>query len=213
MDETGRTERIVVRFDLYKHRRKLQWASPNRQCLCKRKDSSLADTLKIYQYPLELSLSRNTLDFAMSADSRTVIVTTSHQDYDDIPLLELKLPEDAKDWCTVEVDNQGILSVSVSENQTGIDRETELTVTASILERTLHIAQKAETKEYYRDGEYMQLQAATKGKGINIVIMGDGFLQTDLDKGGYYETLSRQAEHYFSILNHTNLSGNILTST
>ena len=45
----------------------------------------------------------------MSADSRTVIVTTSHQDYDDIPLLELKLPEDAKDWCTVEVDNQGIL--------------------------------------------------------------------------------------------------------
>lgn len=163
----------------------------------KGKDSSLADTLKIYQYPLELSLSRKTLDFGMSAESRTVIMTTSHQDYDDIPLLELKLPEDAKDWCTVEVDNQGILSVSVSENQTGIDRETELTVTASILERTLHIAQKAETKEYYRDGEYMQLQAATKGKGINIVIMGDGFLQTDLDKGGYYETLSRQAEHYF----------------
>ena len=87
-------------------------------------------------------------------------MTTSHQDYDDIPLLELKLPEDAKDWCTVEVDNQGILSVSVSENQTGIDRETELTVTASILERTLHIAQKAETKEYYQDGEYMQLREA-----------------------------------------------------
>ena len=93
----------------------------------KGKDSSLADTLKIYQYPLELSLSRKTLDFGMSAESRTVIVTTSHQDYDDIPLLELKLPEDAKDWCTVEVDNQGILSVSVSENQTGIDRETEVT--------------------------------------------------------------------------------------
>lgn len=65
MDETGRTERIVVRFDLYKHRRKLQWASPT-QCLCKGKDSSLADTLKIYQYPLELSLSRKTLDFGMS---------------------------------------------------------------------------------------------------------------------------------------------------
>ena len=32
-----KNERIVVRFDLYKHRRKLQWASPNRQCLCKRK--------------------------------------------------------------------------------------------------------------------------------------------------------------------------------
>ena len=63
----------------------------------KGKDSSLADTLKIYQYPLELSLSRKTLDFGMSAESRTVIVTTSHQDYDDIPLLELKLPEDAKD--------------------------------------------------------------------------------------------------------------------
>lgn len=163
----------------------------------KGKGSSLADTLKIYQYPLELNLSRNTLDFTMSAESRTVIVTTSHQDYDDIPLLELKLPEDAKDWCTVEADNQGILSISVSENQTGIDRETDLTVTASILKKTLHIAQKAETKEYYQDGDYIQLQAATKGKGINIVIMGDGFLKTDLDKGGYYETLSRQAEHYF----------------
>ena len=42
----------------------------------KGKDSSLADTLKIYQYPLELSLSRKTLDFGMSAESRTVIVTT-----------------------------------------------------------------------------------------------------------------------------------------
>lgn len=96
MDETGRTERIVVRFDLYKHRRKLQWASRIGSVYVKGKDSSLADTLKIYQYPLELSLSRKTLDFGMSAESRTVIVTTSHQDYDDIPLLELKLPEDAK---------------------------------------------------------------------------------------------------------------------
>lgn len=59
----------------------------------------------------------------------------------------------------------------------------------------------------------MQLRAATKGKGINIVIMGDGFLQTDLDKGGYYETLSVRPNIIFSILNHTNLSGNILTST
>lgn len=163
----------------------------------KGKDSPSADTLTIYQYPLELYLSRNTLDFTMSAESRTVIVTTSHTDYDDIPLLEFNLPEDAKDWCTVEVDNQGMLSISVSENQTGIDRETDLTITASILKKTLHITQSIKTNEYYRDGEYIQLQAATEGKGINIVIMGDGFLKADLNKGGYYETLSRQAERYF----------------
>ena len=113
----------------------------------KGKGSSLADTLKIYQYPLEFNLSRNTLDFGKSAESRTVTVTTSHVDYDDIPLLELELPEDAKDWCTAEVDNQGILSVSVSENRTGMDRETDLTVIASILKKTVHITQRSEAND------------------------------------------------------------------
>ncbi|WP_294591934.1 BACON domain-containing carbohydrate-binding protein [uncultured Bacteroides sp.] len=163
----------------------------------KGKDSTLADTLLIDQDPLELNLSRNTLDFPKSAESKTVIATTSHTDHYNIPLLKFELPEDAKDWCTVEVDNQGILSISVSENRTGIDRKTDLTVIASILKETVHITQRAETNEYYQDGDFIQLQAATKGKGINIVIMGDGFLKTDLNKGGYYETLSRKAERYF----------------
>lgn len=163
----------------------------------KGKDSPLADTLLIDQDALELNLSRNTLDFPKSAESKTVIATTSHTDHYNIPLLKLELPEDAKDWCTAEVDNQGILSISVSENRTGIDRETDLTVIASILKETVHITQRAEMIEYYQDGDFIQLQAATKGKGINIVIMGDGFLKTDLDKGGYYETLARQADRYF----------------
>lgn len=160
-------------------------------------DTSLADTMRIVQDPLQLLLSRNTVEFAEFAERRTVLVTTTHTDYDFTPLLELQLPEDAKDWCTVGVDNRGVLSVSVSENQTGADRTTDLTVVASVLKETVRITQRGGTNEYYQDGDYIQLQAATKGKGINVVIMGDGFLKSDLNKGGRYETLSRRAERYF----------------
>ena len=53
--------------------------------------------------------------------------------------------------------------------------------------------------DYSRDGEVVQLQSATVGKGINIIFMGDGFLDKDMEPGGKYEQKMINAmEQFFS---------------
>jgi len=42
--------------------------------------------------------------------------------------------------------------------------------------------------DFSKDGECTQLQKATKGKGIDLVIMGNGYYDRDMDSGGRYET-------------------------
>ncbi|MBP5218918.1 MAG: leucine-rich repeat protein, partial [Bacteroidales bacterium] len=46
--------------------------------------------------------------------------------------------------------------------------------------------------DYSRDGEVVCLQQATKGKGIDLILMGDGFVDKDMEPGGKYETLLRR---------------------
>ena len=54
--------------------------------------------------------------------------------------------------------------------------------------------------DYSKDGEVITLQRATVGKGIDIVFMGDGYVDKDMGSGGLYETVMRQAmEEYFAI--------------
>ena len=54
--------------------------------------------------------------------------------------------------------------------------------------------------DYSKDGEVMTLQKATFGKGINLVFMGDAYVDKDMGKGGLYETLMRQSmEEFFKI--------------
>lgn len=52
--------------------------------------------------------------------------------------------------------------------------------------------------DYSRDGEVICLQKATKGKGIEIVFMGDGYVDKDMEPGGKYETvMGRWMEQFF----------------
>ena len=46
--------------------------------------------------------------------------------------------------------------------------------------------------DYSRDGEVVCLQEASTGAGINLVFLGDGFLDKDMEPGGKYETVMRQ---------------------
>lgn len=57
-----------------------------------------------------------------------------------------------------------------------------------------------ESTDYSKDGQVKQLQKATVGKGVNLILMGDGFVDTTLVAGGIYEQRMKEAiEHYFSI--------------
>ena len=46
--------------------------------------------------------------------------------------------------------------------------------------------------DYSKDGEVVCLQKASEGAGINLVFLGDGFLDKDMEPGGKYETVMRQ---------------------
>jgi hypothetical protein len=53
--------------------------------------------------------------------------------------------------------------------------------------------------DYSKDGEVFTIQSATAGEGINLVFVGDGFVDTDMDNGGKYEQKMKEAaEAFFS---------------
>jgi len=57
-----------------------------------------------------------------------------------------------------------------------------------------------ESNDYSKDGEVLTLQKASVGKGIDIVFMGDGYVDKDMGKDGLYETLMNQMmEEFFAI--------------
>ena len=52
--------------------------------------------------------------------------------------------------------------------------------------------------DYSMDGEVLCLQEATEGKGIDLVFLGDGFVDKELGPGGHFETLmARWMEQFF----------------
>lgn len=56
-----------------------------------------------------------------------------------------------------------------------------------------------ESTNYSTDGEVLTLQTATVGKGINMVLVGDGFSDNDMETNGKYKQRMREAvEHFFS---------------
>jgi thiol-disulfide isomerase/thioredoxin len=53
--------------------------------------------------------------------------------------------------------------------------------------------------DYSKDGEVFKVQSATVGNGINLVFMGDGFVDKDMENGGLYEERIKEAvDNYFS---------------
>ena len=53
--------------------------------------------------------------------------------------------------------------------------------------------------DYSQDGQVVQLQQATVGRGINIIFLGDGFLDTDMAEGGKYDQkMNQEMEQFFA---------------
>lgn len=54
------------------------------------------------------------------------------------------------------------------------------------------------SSDYSKDGEFTKVQTATEGNGINLVFMGDGYVDKDID-GTYIDDMNAGIEEYFSI--------------
>lgn len=60
--------------------------------------------------------------------------------------------------------------------------------------------------DYSKDGEVLTLQKAEIGRGIDLVFMGDAFVDKDMEPGGLYEQKMEEAmEQFFSIEPYTSL--------
>ena len=54
--------------------------------------------------------------------------------------------------------------------------------------------------DFSRDGEVLTLQKASVGKGIDLVFLGEAFVDKDMEPGGYYEQMMKKGmEKLFSI--------------
>ena len=94
----------------------------------------------------------------------------------------------------VVVDNEGHIVHNMFMNTD----KTSIELLPEILEEYLGEAQLEspeiyESSDYSKDGEVIKLQSATEGEGIDVVLMGDGFTDMDMDKDGVYETLMKKA--------------------
>lgn len=51
----------------------------------------------------------------------------------------------------------------------------------------------------YAEDEIVTLQKATKGNGVNLVFLGDGYNAKDVSEGSYMRDIQEAVEHYFNI--------------
>lgn len=102
------------------------------------------------------------------------------------------------------VDQQGKIVWTSMVDNTG-NRQHSVAYNAnvySVLEDKLgHVDYNIYTStDFSKDGEVTTLQMASDGTGFDIVIMGDGFVDRDMDAGGLYETRMREAmEQFFAL--------------
>ena len=99
----------------------------------------------------------------------------------------------------VIVDNTGKIVFSESIYPISGSREQ---ATREFVEDKLGVSEpptQYESTDYSQDGKVQTLQTATEGDGIDIVIVGDGFIDKDMGTGGKYEQRMQEAmNHFFS---------------
>ena len=115
-------------------------------------------------------------------------------------------------WCSgtpsaIVVDNKGnVMKTSKgnvtdhARNRFGYTASTKLIPVLEEIFGPLEDNENYTSTDYSKDGEVITLQKATVGKGINVVFLGDAYVDRDMDAGGLYETLMRQSmEEFFAI--------------
>jgi hypothetical protein len=93
------------------------------------------------------------------------------------------------------------LELSASGNTSETLRQAYIHISTAGLNETVTVTQNAIQSTSYSDKETIKLQSATIGKGVNLVLMGDGYTVKDMVRGtGKYENDMRlTTEHFFSI--------------
>lgn len=113
------------------------------------------------------------------------------------------------DWLTQDtktrVVSKYVLKLNVLENSDKGSRNAEINFVRNVDSKilaTVKITQKgtssSSSTDYSADKSVRTLQTASVGKGIPIVIMGDGFIDTEIADGTYEKVMQQALENIFS---------------
>lgn len=165
------------------------------------KSQLLEDTIKIWQEGLLLEVPES-LEFGPLCAAKTFTVNSSYRDKKTLqPIFGYSVPPEAGNWCVADTAGNVVSVRLIASNESASPRETDITVTSSTVSKKVRITQAPGTGNvYYDDRSYTRLQQASEGKGIDLVLMGDGFTRNDLKAGGQYiRALEDAARYYFTI--------------
>lgn len=106
------------------------------------------------------------------------------------------------DWCTLTAtesdNNKTLVTLSVTPLAKGTgDRFGEIVF--KLKDKDYSVTRKINQYDYDDEGTEFCLQTASKGKGVQIFLLGDGFDAQDIVEGRYIEAMRTQMENFFSI--------------
>lgn len=106
------------------------------------------------------------------------------------------------DWCKLSKTSgnlKGELSLTVNELSKGAGKR-EGKIVFSLKGTDVTAECKISQYDYtYKEDECVTLQSATKGNGIDIVFIGDGWNAESIANGNYLNMVNEQMEHFFGI--------------
>jgi hypothetical protein len=145
-----------------------------------------------------LSVFPSEIELASSASGASIEIIT------DQPAWEYGITATG-DWLTAtKSDTQ--LTLSAVGNESNVQREAVVRISAGGLNESVTVVQKNRVvSPAYLDKDTVKLQSATVGKGVNLILMGDGYTAKDMNRGtGKYEKDMRAAaDHFFSVYPYT----------
>lgn len=136
---------------------------------------------------------RPALAYAINTECRRTLVLNAEGDWE---------VESMPDWCSL--------------SETSGSKKTELTLTIRAMAhgsalREGEIVFKLKDKDYttrcavsqydyeHEEDEIITLQSHSKGNGINLVFLGDGYNAKDISEGNYLKDMQEQVENFFDI--------------
>lgn len=110
--------------------------------------------------------------------------------------------ESKPDWCSLSQmsgSQKTELTLTISEMPQGSEpREGEIVFKLKDKDYTTRCSVTQYDYEYDED-EIITLQSHTKGNGVNLVFLGDGFDAKEISKGDYLKVMKEQVERFFDI--------------
>ncbi|MCM1356286.1 MAG: leucine-rich repeat protein [Staphylococcus sp.] len=106
-------------------------------------------------------------------------------------------------WCHIDKTSgskKTTLTLMVDAMAKGAsDRTGKITFKLKDKEEHLTHINVAQYDYEYDEDQYLTLQSATKGKGINLAFIGDGYDAVDIASGKYLEDMKREMEYFFGV--------------